>query len=232
MKYLFISLILCFLISSCTPEPGDLNAPPQVSESVELLVTKNNVAADNFTYAEISAVIKKRPVANDLIVFKTDKGVFENNSNTYSVNVSSNDTTKAYLKYNKADVVRVTATVFNKDTREVHVTFIPALPAQVLINPDSSSLLPLFTSKTRVTAKLIRLSGVVTEGTLVNYYDSTSATGASIGIFLNNTYSDAQGIATVDYLLQDTSYHGFVYINGYVNTGTGKITGKNRIFIK
>jgi hypothetical protein len=232
MKYLLILLSICTLITNCTQEPGDLNTPKQITDSLKLVVTRNNVPADNFSYAEISAIIKKRPASNNLIVFRTDNGLFVNNTNTYSANVSSNDTTRAYIRYNKADLVRVTATVYSKDTREVYVTFVPAVPAQVLINPDSSILLPLLSSQTKITAKLIRLSGVVTERTIINYYDSTAITGASIGTFLNITRSDAQGTATVNYWLQDTSYHGFVYINGYVSTGAGRITGINRILIR
>ncbi len=56
--------------------------------------------------------------------------------------------------------------------------------------------------------------------------------GGSIGRFFNITYSDSQGNSTVEYWLRDTSYHGFVYIKGYVNTDTGRIEGISRILIQ
>ena len=233
MKYISIFIPLCLLIHACTTEPGNLNTPQQTNTPLTLAVTKNNVPADNYSYAEITAVVKKRPAANDLIVFTTDRGLFPNNSNTYSVNISSNDTTRAYIRYNKAEVARITANVFGNDTKEVYVTFTPAYPSQILINPDVNTLPALFTSKSLITSKLIRPTGMASEGLFINYYDSTAvANGRSIGTFLNNTYSNSQGNATVEYWLQDTSYHGFVIIKGFLISDTGKVVGSNRIYIQ
>lgn len=159
------SVLACLLIiSSCSKEPDELKAPEQGDSSIELIVTKNNVPADNYTFGEISAVTKFRPNANDIIVFKANKGVFSNNSNTYSVNVSSNDTTRAFLKYNNSDIVRVAATIYNKYSKEVFVNFLTSFPTQILVSPDSSTLQPLFTSKCNITSKLTRQVGSVSEG--------------------------------------------------------------------
>lgn len=233
MKYILIFLTICLLNPACSKEPGELNTPQQVDNPLTLLITKNNIPADNYSYVEISAIVKKRPATNDLIVFTADKGLFANNSNTYSVNVSANDTTKAYIKYNKAELVRITATIFGNDTKEVYAKFLPAYPSQILINPDVTTLPPLFTSKSVVTAKLVRPAGMPSEGLLINFYDSAAVSGfRSVGTFLNNTYSNSGGSATVEYWLQDTSFHGFVYIKGYLNSDTGKVIGVNRIFIQ
>lgn len=230
---LLLMFIFSLMIYSCSKEPGELNAPEPIDSSIELIVTKNDVPADNYTFAEISAVTKFRPTANDLIVFQADKGTFSNNSNTYSVNVSSNDTTRAFLKYNKPGLVRVTATVYNKYSKEVFVSFQTSFPTLILINPDSSALQPLFTSKCNITAKLTRQVGSVSEGLLVTFYDSiATSSGGSIGTFHNITYSNAQGESTVEYWLQDTSYHGFVFIKSYFDTDMGRVTGTNKIFIR
>lgn len=232
MKYILI-IIFCLLLQACSKVPSDLKAPQQVDNSLTLKVTKNNIPADNYSYAEISAILKKRPAANDLIVFTADKGLFANNSNIYSVNVSSNDTTKAYIKYNKAEVVRITAIIFGNDTKEVYATFLQAYPSQILIYPDVTTLPTLFTSKSLITAKLVRPTGMASEGLSINFYDSAATSSLrSIGSFLNSTYSNSQGNATVEYWIQDTSYHGFVYIKGYINSDTGKVMGGNRIFIQ
>ena len=163
-----------------------LNPPMQVDSSIDLLVTKDNVPSDNYSFAEISAITKFRPNANDIIEFRTDKGLFSNDSKEYSVNVSSNDTTRAFLKYNKPDIVRVTATIFNKYSKEVYVNFSTSFPTQILIYPDSSSLQSSLTSKSLITSKLVRRAGIVSEGLNLSYFDSISTSmGGSIGIFLN-----------------------------------------------
>lgn len=239
-KYFFksdstlFSVLACLLIiSSCSKEPDKLKAPEQIDSSIELVVTKNNVPSDNYTFAEIRAITKFRPNANDIITFKADKGVFSNNSNTYSVNVSSNDTTRAFLKYNKSDIVRITVSIYNKYSKEVFVNFLTSFPTQILVSPDSSTLEPLYTSKCNIKTTLKRQTGSVTEGLQVNYFDSVStANGGSIGTFHNNIYSNSLGETTVEYWLQDTSYHGFVYIKSYIDTDTGRVMGLNKIYIK
>lgn len=226
-------LFLVFFANSCSNEPDELKSPLPSDSSIDLIVTKNNVLSDNYSFAEVSAITKFRPTANDIIVFKTDKGVFSNNSSTYSVNVSSNDTTKAFIKYNKPDVVRVTATIYNKYSKEVYVKFLTSFPSQILISPDSSSLQSSFTSKCLIKSRLLRQFGNVSEGLTVNYYDSTgTSSGGSIGTFLINTYSDSQGQATVEYWLQDTTYHGFVFIKSYIDTDAGRVRGLNKIYIR
>ena len=227
----FLSLVI--FANSCSKEPDELKSPVSSDSSIELVVTKNNVLSDNYSFAEISAITKFRPNANDIIVFKADKGVFSNNSSTYSVNVSSNDTTRAFIKYNRPDVVRVTATIFNKYSKEIYVNFLTSFPSQILISPDSSSLQSSFTSKCLIKTKLLRQVGNVSEGLTVNYYDSiANLSGGSIGTFINNTFSDSQGQTTVEYHLQDTSYHGFVFIKSYIDTDAGRVRGLNKIYIR
>lgn len=231
--YTIIPVFVCLLsIVSCSKEPGALKSPTQVDSSIELVVTKNNVISDNHEFSEISAIMEYKPGANEVIVFHADKGVFSNNSNTYSVSVSSNDTTRAFLKYNKSEVVRVTATIYNKYSKEVYVNFLTSYPTQILVSPDSSSLQPLFSSKSLIKSKLTKQIGSVSESLSVNYYDSIATSiGGSIGTFHNSTYSNAQGESTVEYWLQDTSYHGFVFIKSYIDTDSGRVTGTNKILI-
>lgn len=226
-------LALIIFVNSCSKEPDELKSPNPSDSSIKLIVTKNNVLSDNYSFAEVSAISKFRLTANDIIVFKTDKGVFSNNSSTYSVNISSNDTTRAFIKYNKPDVVRVTATIFNKYSKEVYIKYLTSFPSQILISPDSSSLQSSFTSKCLIKSKLLRQFGNVSEALTLNYYDSTATlSGGSIGTFLNNTFSDSQGQTTVEYHLQDTSYHGFVFIKSYIDTENGRVRGLNKIYIK
>src|SRR5437868_15487207 len=113
MKFAAIFLLLIALIS-CSKEPGNLVPPNLVSPAVDTLkisLTNNNEAADNYSYAEIVAVTNLPYPTSRSITFTTDKGLFSNNSNTYTLQTGANDTTRAYIKYNKAELVRVTATV-------------------------------------------------------------------------------------------------------------------------
>lgn len=223
---------LLLLLNACSKEPGDLVAPKEDDNTVELKVTHNNVPADNYTYAEISAITQERPGANDEIVFSTTNGSFSNGSATYTVNVGDNDTTRAFLKYSKAETVKVTAQIYNKYTKECTVNFTSSYPTLITVSPDSSSLLPLFTSKCTIHATLTRQAGNVSEGMLLNYYDSVAtSTGGSIGSFHNNTYTNAQGQTSIEYRLQDTSYHGFVFIKSYIDTDAGRVKGINKIYI-
>ncbi|MBK6546969.1 MAG: hypothetical protein IPG12_17105, partial [Saprospiraceae bacterium] len=151
-------------------------------DSLNLFISQDSVPADNYSYAEITAVTKNRPFANNQIVFVSDKGAFSNGSNTYAVQASFHDTTRAYIKYNSAELVRIRATIYNTYSKEIYTTFIPAFPSQIFVNSDVSVLLPSYTSKAIITAKLTRAIGSVSEGQIVNFYDSTSA-GGSVGIF-------------------------------------------------
>jgi len=229
-----LPILACLLfINSCSKGPDELKSPHPVDSSIELIVSKNDIPSDNYSFGEIGAITKFRPNASDVIVFKADKGVFSNNSTVYAVNVSSNDTTRAFLKYSKPDIVRVTATIYNKYSKEIFVNFLTSYPTQILVSPDSSTFQPLFTSKCLIKSTLTRQVGNVSEGLTVNYYDSISTpSGGSIGTFLNNTYSDSQGQAAVEYWLQDTSYHGFVFIKSYIDTDNGRVMGINKIHIR
>jgi hypothetical protein len=88
-----------------------------------------------------------------------------------------------------------------------------------------------YSSQTLIKARLIRNIGSVSEGQSVQFYDSTSS-NKSVGIFLNITQSNGLGEATSQYWIQDTTFHGFVYIKGYVLTDKIKVIGMNRILIQ
>ena len=148
MKRFYIALIVTMLFA-CSEEPEELKSPQFELGEIQLLISRDSLPADNYTYAEIICVVDKRPTANDLLVFSTDKGLFANNTSTYSVNVSSSDTTRVYVKYNRPEIARITVSVFGYDTKEIYLNFIPAYPTKMFISPDSATLLPLFKSKVK-----------------------------------------------------------------------------------
>lgn len=242
MKY-FLILFAYFLLWSCTEEPGSLNTPNFVNQpintintnDVELFITKNNIPADDYTYAEIALKINKRLFTNNEIVFATDRGTFTNNSNKYVVVSSINDTVFVYIKHSKSESIRLTANVFGNYFKEIIVTFIPALPDKIYINSNANSLPSSFSSRAQITAKLIKLIGTVSEGQSVTFYDSIEncVSANCVGAFFNTTLSDNNGLASSEYLLQDKNFHGLVYIIGSIQTSSGMIIrGYNRILIE
>ena len=200
-------------------------------DSLSLFVTSRDVPADNYTYAEIVAITNSRGDTGNQLVFTSDNGLFSNNSNTLSVQVSSSDTTKVYIRNNTPGQARVGSILNNSFTEEIVVNFTTSWPDQLIIDPDSSSLKPSFYAMTNVVAQSIKFNGTVTAGQVVNFYDST-ATGQPVGSFLNTTLSNSNGEAMTEYWVQDTSYHGFVYIKGVINTDKGAVSGIGKIYIR
>lgn len=206
---------------------------PSAIDTLVLTVSKNDVLADNYSYAEINATSKDPTTLakTKTIKFTTDKGSFSNDLKEITTNIGLDNVAKAYLKYNKPELVRVTATISNTYTKELFVKFVPALPDQIFIEPKTINLSSKLPSNSEIVARLVRSTGLVSDGQVVIFYDST-ATNKSIGTFFNTTKSNTSGEATAQYSLQDSTYKGFVYIKGYVNDGAKKILGVNRILIK
>lgn len=203
-------------------------------DTLQLSLVNNIVPADNYSYAEIRAVTKGLNPNNRSITFVTDKGLFSNNSNTYTLQTGANDTTRAYVRYSKTDLVKITATVAGTYSRELYINFAPAYPTQLQVDMDSVFLTRTFTAKTKVTVRLLRSFGTASEGQIVHYYDSVAAPGPlrSIGNFFNATISNAAGSSTAEYRLMDITYSGFVYIKSYVETPAGRVYGQNVLLIQ
>lgn len=212
---------------------GHIYFSPLAPDSLTLKVVKDSVAADNYTYAELQAntlpdVAKKIKT----VTFTTLKGTFSNGLMEVPVTVGTDGTAKAYLKYNRPERVTVSAKISGGNTKETLVTFTPSFPDQILLEADSSSLNSIINSKTKVTARLLKYYGTVSEGLFVHLYDSTNLKIDTAGIFINTTGSDASGIITSTYTINDTLFHGYIYINASFRKPSGEIiTGKNRIFI-
>lgn len=202
-----------------------------VVDTLKLSVVRELVPADNYAYVEIQAVVEDPEVLKEMktIKFITDKGTFPNDTKEYTITLGLDGVAKAYIKHNRAEMVRVTATVGNSYSKELNIRFIPSLPEQIFIEPSVASMVADPAAKSVIKARLVRSQGSVSEGQTVYFYDST--VNGSVGIFLNTTRSGTNGEATTEYWLQDTSYRGYVYIKGYVNTDTGRVLGMSRILI-
>ena len=213
-------------------------------DTVTISVLNNYTLADNTSYAEVIAQSKDPNIILTMksITFTADRGTFSNNQQTYTTNVILDSSikpyviAKAYLKDNKVENVRVRASVSNNYLIDTIVTFTPAWPSLIIINPGVSILRDTFTSQTTVTAKLSRSSGSVSIGQIVHFYDSSSLGINKIGTFLSTSAlaDTISGIASSQYWITDTThFKGFVYIVGTVDTGsTTKLMGYNQILIR
>ncbi len=231
MKKALILLFFTSVISSCVSDEAEsLQITPQPTANLQLAVTIDNVPADDYSYAVLTATTGIQ--ANHNVVFTTDRGHFSNGLTSYTAVATVAQPAKAYLKHNTAESALVSASVSNQNTSEAWVNFLPAYPAFITVNPAVSTLPAALTSTTIVNSQLIRLNGNVSEGMTVTYRDSIAIPGGgSIGTFLNNAPANATGNATVQYWLQNNTYHGFVYIIAEVVTNTGIVSGRNKIFI-
>lgn len=202
------------------------------TDTLKVYLVKDSIAADSYSYAELVAVTRKAdiPSGSRQLTFTSDKGTFSNGSPNYVVQAAANDTTRALLKHNRAEVVRVNVTIDNY-SREQYIHFVTSWPRQMFIEPGTNVLGPLFTSKAIIKALLIRMPGSVSPGLTVKFYDSTT-NNKHIGAFFNTSVTNDQGECSTEYWLQDTSYTGLVYIKGEIQTDTGKVIGINRIVIQ
>gem|GEM_PF-3576746 len=240
MRYLIL-FITVSLLTACSDKVEDLQPPPTIIinpptafiDTLQLLVKTNGIAGDNFSYAEIIAVSKIPGQANRQLVFTCDKGVFSNNSNSYTLTTGANDTTRAYLRYGKSDLVRVTAALATY-SKELYVNFVNAYPGQVILDPEFVSLPHTLGAKSKVTVSLLRATGTVSEGQQVFYYDSVATAGPrrSVGGFFNSTISNSSGVSNSEFRLLDTTYTGLVFLKAYVETPGGRIFGQNVIRIE
>lgn len=201
------------------------------ADNFVMYVTKDKPPADNYTYAEITIITQDLPPDYRALTATTDKGSFSNGASSYTRQLSVADTTRLYLRYNKAEIARVTASINNSSQRESFVNFLPAWPDLILIDPSVDTLPRRLSATAAIKATLTRSTGTVSDGQTIMFYDSTAATGTSAGIFVNTTPVTG-GQASTQYWLQDTAYKGIVYIKGYVLTDIGKVVGVNRILVQ
>lgn len=203
-------------------------------DTLKLFVQTDNIPADNISYAEIYTVTKNLDPANRSIIFTTDKGVFSNGEATYTIQAGANDTTRAFIRYNRADRIRIVATASAKYSKEIFLNFSTAYPNNSRLETDSAILTATLTAFTPVSVQLTRDPGTVSPGQVIHFYDSVAVAGArqSAGSFFNVTASDDSGKASAQYRIQRTDYTGLLYIKCYVETPAGRVYGENTVVVQ
>jgi hypothetical protein len=236
MKARYI-ILFSVLLAGCGKDADKLNTPDinnTVSTPVVTATVKSDgVVADNYTNAEIQLQVKLDTGLSRSFVLTTDKGSFSNDSKSVTVFAGSDGLASAYLKDNRAELVNVTITNIEINySKTISVQFVAALPDQILIEPDAAVVANSASAKVSIKATLLRKTGTVSVSQALTFGDLTTTGNKSIGIFLNSTLSNADGIVTVQYFLQDTTYKGYVNISGTIIDGTKTISGTSRILVK
>ncbi|MCF0051650.1 hypothetical protein LXM25_16395 [Dyadobacter sp. LJ53] len=177
--------------------------------------------ADNYSTAEliVTADLTNGVAQDRKVKFVTDKGTFHDGSKEYTANISTNNIAKAYLKHNKAELVRVTAIIADTYPIDTHVQFVQALPEQIFVFPETNTIAPKLDSKIKITAKLVRDKGTVSDGQVVIFEDEFGNGGPSVGSFLSNTLSDSSGEVSATYQLTNANLTGLpklLYMKAYI----------------
>ncbi len=206
--------------------------------------------ADSSTYTTIVATTTDSNVllTTNSITFTTTKGVFSNDSTSYTVHVALIDTgldktanalpiARAYLKDNSAEQAYVTATLSGivSYANNATINFATAYPSALSVIVGTSSLPDTVTSYSSITAKLICNTGYASVGQVVYF----SAFPDSAGVFLNNTIATGPGDSvTTQYWVTNPNVHGqYVSITGvvYMPSSSGGLvavaSGVNKIYI-
>ncbi len=234
------------LVKSIEPGIATINAEIVGLGSISTNVNFESTCEENYVLSIASESVVADGATKGAVLFKADPtfisqvenvtflvspiGKFHNNNDTISVTIDSNGEAYAYISSPDQGTALIQAQT-NYCTKSISVNFTTSFPEQVLMLPAVSSMPSSFSSNTNIIAKLIRTNGVVSSGFLVNFYDSTEI-NTSVGTFLNTILSNNIGEATTTYSIQDTSYHGIVYINGYIETNEGRVNGVSKILIE
>lgn len=240
MKYITAKHLVLFtaiiVITSCSKKAEDLQAPKFDSvntDNVSLTLIKDSVIADGTTNAEFLIKVNSSVVKTykEVVLSVSPIGKFPDGSTSLNTTIDASGEAKIFINSFAKGISTVKADITNLCSKSASVHFITSFPEQILMQPAVNTMPSSLTSSASITAKLIRSNGSVSNGFYVNFYDSTT-TNLSVGVFLNTTASNNSSECTTTYSIQDTSYHGLVYIKGYIMTNTGKITGFNKILIQ
>jgi hypothetical protein len=230
-----VIFLLLTALAGCTPNHLPSTPIGQISTQNpqdSLAVTRDSAAADAVTVNELifyggASVSTFYPTVTMTI---TPPGIFANGTATQTFPIDVNGQAIAFVSSQTPGTSTVEATVGGVNA-QASTTFTVAWPNQVVIQADSPFLMPLQGTFTGVTATLVRNAGKVSLGEYVTFTDST-AVDSTIGVFQNTTPSDLSGRVTAQYFVQDTSYHGIVFIIGRVMTPSGPVQGRTQIKIR
>jgi len=223
MRSSYKILLLLPLLSILCKKP-DLPTPT-ASDILSVNVVENNVPADNYSYALITAAVDNAIVdTTNTVTFTTDLGQFSTGGTTYTTTFDLQGVqgvASAYLKATSPQTAHIKVTVGVNYSQSVTVLFTPSWPDTLYINTVASATNALST-RVDIMVQLYKAEGLITPGLLVNM-SATDSAGKTIGSFTNIKPSDTSGGATGQFWLQDTTYTGFVNIQAKLSETNNKV---------
>lgn len=243
MPRICILLFYCLFtagISGCGPK--NLPQTPVDSKQIQStdlhLTATGSAPADGVTPNQLTFSGGPSVTASydSVILSISPVGLFSNGAAQINAPLDVTGAVTVYVTSRTPSIATVVATVGGV-TAQTSTTFVMAWPSQILIQSDSAFLDSLAGDWAPVTATLLRVPGEVNSGETVTFTDSSAVyetipAGTSVGTFVNTTASDTSGLVTTQYWLQNTAYHGYVYIIGTVSTPAGPVTGRGLIKIR
>lgn len=237
MKQLIIVVALASFVYSCSDKADYLVSPNLASEPINtsdlsFTVLNDNIAADGISAAELLVTAGPSILSkyHDVNVKVSSIGKLPNGSDSMKLQLDIIGEAHVYVSAGAIGKSLITATVGNY-TKNATVIFVAAGPDYVHIETDAAIMAPRFDAKLNVKARLIRTPGLPSPDQSLNFYDSTT-TGTSVGVFLNSATSNVQGEITTEYRLTDTSYHGPLYLKGFLMFNGKRIQGSTRVMVQ
>jgi hypothetical protein len=241
IKYSIIAFL--FTLYGCSEKqelkPVDLqseSAIPVVSiqpNQFNIMVLNDTVLADGIQYSEIKLKLDTSLLYKftSVEISTSSVGHFTDGLSDKTTLFNANGESSFYINSTSYGLCNISAKVVNSISKQASVYFKQSFPDQISVGLSSGVANSSFTTTIGVTTKLLKNSGTFSNGLTVHYSDSTTL-NTSIGTFINQTITDSNGESVATYALQDTSYHGFVYLKAYVQTPNGKIRNMNKILIQ
>jgi hypothetical protein len=171
----------------------------------------DSIMADGASTMIFKAAINKNlPAAGQSVTLTADNGAtFSNGNATVTVNADGTGNATAYLKTSTIGPVHVVLSDGNV-TRNLTVNFVVSLPDYMLLNAQPS-LASGFGNSLPIKITLMKNIGKPSLGFLFNC-TAVDNIGNSIGVFSNQTASDMNGSATVNFTTGNSTYKGMVRI--------------------
>ena len=168
------------------------------------------VPADGVTTVTIGAVVNKALLfTSQSVIFTADGGTFGNGTATITQVVDPSGNAIAYLKSTTFGTYHVSLSN-NGVIQTVPVSFVKAVPDFMLLSA-STSLASGYANTLAISIALKRNIGTPSPNFLLNY-NAVDVNGIGTGIFSSGTASDANGNATVNFTMGNSTYKGPVTI--------------------
>jgi hypothetical protein len=214
------ALIRATLFGVTRDLPVTLRAVPRDS-ILRVTPPSGSIDADSATVTTIAVWLSPRvPDGSRAVSFTTTGGTLIGSSTPQAIlvsNVGQGDSARVDIRSPlTAGIVHLRVTV-GSFAQDVPVTFRPALPDTILLDPGQFTMKASDISVVR--ARMIRRVGTVSQNTFVTF-SATDSAGATVGQFRDVKPSDVYGVASVAYSPAEITARKLVTLRASLPDGT------------